>query len=83
MMISYALGLVALLFLGKMLFDKRHQKRPLRAIWAAPLMAGEILMLVGAALPTDYLLRLAALGAGMLLFLGGLVAYVAVPRAKR
>lgn len=82
MVIVYTLGICGLLFLGKMLFDNRHQKRPLRVVWAAPLMAGEGLMMAGAALPADSLLRLAAAGAGMLLFLFGMVAYVAVPRAK-
>ena len=83
MVIAYVLGLVILLFLGKGLFDSRDQKRPLRLVWAAPLIVGLGLMLVGAALPADFWLRLGVYGAGMLLFLGGMVAYVAVPRAKR
>lgn len=83
MVIAYTLGICGLLFLCKLLFDNRHQKRPLRVVWAAPLIAGEILMMAGAALPTDSLLRLGVCGAGMLLFLFGMVAYVAVPRAKR
>ncbi len=83
MVIAYTIGICGLLFLGKRLFDSRHQKQPLRVVWTAPLIAGEILMMAGAVLPADSLLRLAALGAGMLLFLGGMVAYVAVPRARR
>ena len=83
MVLGYAVGLVALLLLGKVLFDGRHQKRPLRIVWVAPLGAGLILMIVGTLLRSYSLRQLTAEGAGILLFLGGMIAYVAVPQAKR